>query len=225
MKALSVPDYTTRLLAITAGLALVLGGLLAFLVPTDVLQGPLTRILYLHVPVAWVAYLSFGVAASFAIAHLITRQAKFDRISAASAELGVIFTALTLITGMLWGRPAWGAYWVWEPRLTTTAILLAIYLGYFALRQSITDREARGVASGAIAILGLIGVPISYMSVYWWRGLHQTASIDLINQQVHLAPPMLAALLINLLAFSLVYVAFLRTRSALAELEEEWETS
>ncbi|AEB11206.1 cytochrome c assembly protein [Marinithermus hydrothermalis DSM 14884] len=195
----------------------------ALAAPPDVTQGYLVRIMYLHVGAAWTAYLAFFVAMGYAVAYLWKQEDRYDRLSAASAELGVIFTALTLLSGMLWGRPTWGVYWTWEPRLTTTAILFVFYIGYFLLRQAIEDPEFRAKAAAAAAILGVINVPISYMSVRWWRSLHQTQSIDLTTGRVSMDEAMLVALLVNFAAFNLLYLAFLRFKGVVSALEAQRE--
>ncbi|SMB77321.1 Cytochrome c-type biogenesis protein CcmC [Acinetobacter baumannii] len=134
-------------------------------------------------------------------------------------EVALLFLSLTLISGMLWGRPTWGVYWTWEPRLTTFAILLVVYIGYFVVRSAIEDPELRAKASAAISILGAINVPITYMSVKWWRSLHQTQTFDLTTGRSNFDPAMLPALLVNILALSLLFFAFVRIRGLLAERE------
>ncbi len=206
------------------GLALLPVGLyLALSAPPDLNQGYLVRIMYLHVPTAWMGYLAFFVAFLYAILYLIRQDPRYDRISLASAEIGVVFLGLALVTGMLWARPTWGVYWTWEPRLTTTAILFAVYVGYFLLRGAIEDPELRRKAAAAVAILGFINVPISYMSVKWWRSLHQTQSIDLTTGRIQMDPAMLQALLFNLLVFTVLYLAFVRFRAYVVGLEEAKE--
>ena len=127
---------------------------------------------------------------------------------------------------MMWARPTWGVYWTWEPKLTTSAILTAFYVGYFLLRHAIEDPEFRAKAAAAAAILGVVNIPINYMSVYWWRSIHQTATFDIINRKVHMDFPMVQAMMVNLLAISLFYVAFLRIKgiiAARAAAREEWD--
>lgn len=202
---------------LAAGLfSLATGFYLAWTAPPDANQGYLVRILYLHVPAAWTAYLAFLVNLVYSTLYLVRRDLRYDRVAAASAELGLGFLALTLLGGMMWGRPTWGVYWTWEPRLTTTAILFWIYAGYFVLRGVVAEPAARARVAAALGILGALNVPISYLSVKWWRGLHQTQSIDLTTGRVHMAPEMLQALLVNVLAFTLLYLGLLRLRSLLA---------
>ncbi|GEM85617.1 cytochrome c biogenesis protein CcsA [Meiothermus granaticius] len=209
--------------ALLAGglLGLLVGFYLALSAPPDVNQGWLVRIMYLHVPMAWLCYLAIFGTLGYSIAYLVRRNPRYDRMAAASAELGLLFSALTVLSGALWGRPTWGVYWTWEPRLTTFAILIAVYVGYFVVRSAIEDPELRANASAAIGILGSINVPISYMSVKWWRSLHQTQTIDLTTGKVNMEPSMLLALMVNLLAFTLLYIAFVRLRGIIAEREAE----
>lgn len=206
------------------GLLLLLVGLyLALAAPPDANQGYLVRIMYLHVPGAWLGYLAFFVTFLYSLLYFFRPSPKYDRVATSSAEIGLVFMGLALVTGMLWARPTWGVYWTWEPRLTTTAILFAVYVGYFLLRSAIEDPDLRAKAAAAVGILGFINVPISYMSVKWWRSLHQTQSIDLTTGRIHMAPEMLHALLFNLLVFTLLYLGFLRFRGYLAALEAQKE--
>ncbi len=210
------PDALTLGVLVLGFLVLLMGLYLALSAPPDRQQGYLVRILYLHVAAAWTGYLAFIVAAVYALLYLVTNRPAHDRVSAASAEIGLWLSLLMVLGGMMWARPTWGVYWVWEPRLTSVAVMIAIYAGYFLVRQAIEDPEMRAKAAAAVAILGVINIPITYMSVYWWRSIHQTASIDLINRKVHMAPAMLAALLVNLLAFTLIYLGFVRLKGYLA---------
>ena len=215
-------SLTVALLA--GGFGVLLWGLyLAMKAPPDVAQGYLVRILYVHVGAAWTGYLAFVVAAVYAFLYLLTSREAYDRLSAASAEIGLWLSLLMVLGGMMWARPTWGVYWTWEPKLTSVAVMIAVYVGYFLIRQAIEDPEMRAKAAAAVAILGVINIPITYMSVYWWRSIHQTASIDIINRKVHMAPEMLQALLVNLLAFTLIYIGFLRLKGKIAALEAERE--
>ena len=197
-------------------LLLLIGFYFAIKAPPDVQQGYLVRILYLHVAAAWTGYLAFIVAGVYALLYLLRGRPAFDRLSAASAEIGLWLSFLMVIGGMMWARPTWGVYWVWEPRLTSVAVMIAIYVGYFLVRQAIEDPEMRAKAAAAVAILGVVNIPITYMSVYWWRSIHQTATIDVINRKTHMPPEMLIPLFVNLFAFTLLYLAFLRIKGRLA---------
>lgn len=131
---LSRPDGLTWAFLGLGVLLLPLGLYLALAAPPDANQGYLVRIMYLHVPTAWVGYLAFFVTFLYSLLYLFRQDPRHDRVAAASAEIGLVFMGLALVTGMLWARPTWGVYWTWEPRLTTTAILFAVYVGYFLLR-------------------------------------------------------------------------------------------
>ncbi len=218
-RKLDRPDpWTWALFAL--GFSLLPFGLyLALAAPPDVNQGYLVRIMYAHVPGAWLGYLAFFLTFLYSLLYLLRKDPRYDRLALASAEIGLVFMGLALVTGMLWARPTWGVYWVWEPRLTTTAILFAVYVGYMLLRASIEDPELRAKAAAAVGILGFVNVPISYMSVKWWRSLHQVQSIDLTTGRIHMAPEMLTALLFNLFAFTVLFLGFLRFRGFLAEQE------
>jgi heme exporter protein C len=186
--------------------------------PPDVEQGELIRLMYVHVPAAWVAYLSFGVVFVASLAYLKTKRIRWDRLAAASAEVGVVFTALTIVLGSIWAKPVWGTWWTWDPRLTTTAIMLLIYLGYLAVRR-IPDNPARKARwSAVVGIVGFADVPIVHLSVRWWRSLHQ-APARLLGVP-DLAPAMGAALGIGFLAFTLVYLYFMALRLRVGRLED-----
>jgi heme exporter protein C len=187
-------------------------------VPADAAQGNVQRLMYVHVPAAWLAFLAFFVVFLMSVLYLIQRDARWDRVAASSAEIGVVFTIVTLLLGMMWGKPTWGVYWTWDPRLTTTAILLAIYVGYLALRSFADDAEKRARWSAIVGVIGFANVPIVYMSVTWWRTLHQPPS-----SPRSVAPDILWTLMLNLAAFTVVYVYLMVRRIRLAKLEGELE--
>jgi heme exporter protein C len=177
-----VPDHTgsraTRLLGIAtlAGMAAVVAfGL--FISPPDAELGETIRILYMHVPTVSVAYLAFIVTAVGSVLYLWRRSEFWDLLAASSAEIGVLFFALTIFNGMLWGKITWGVYWRWEPRLTTSAVLMLVYVGYLAVRQIPAAPRTRATASAVIGILAVVNIPIVHKAVDWWRGLHQERTI------------------------------------------------
>ncbi|CAN5220361.1 N/A [soil metagenome] len=189
------------------------------IVPPDAEQGNVQRLMYVHVPAAWLAYLAFGVVFVSSIAYLITKRTRWDRLAVASAEVGVLFTALTITLGALWGKPVWGTWWTWDPRLTTTAILLLIYVGYLAVRR-LPDSPARRARWGAVVgIVGFLDVPIVHLSVLWWRSLHQLPTVARLGKPT-IAPIMLAALLVAVAAFTLVYLYLVAFRLRVGRLEE-----
>ncbi|HSJ16218.1 MAG TPA: cytochrome c biogenesis protein CcsA [Longimicrobiales bacterium] len=185
-------------------------------------MGNLQKIMYVHVPSAWVAMLGFFVVFVLSIAFLVTRREDHDRRAAATAEVSVLFTALTLVLGSIWGRPTWGIWWTWDPRLTSTAIMLLIYVGYLALRAFTEDEDRRARWSAAVGILGFLNVPIVYFSVKWWRTLHQVQTIDAAGA---IDSAYALALLLNSIAFLLVFVWLVALRAHVARLErlrESW---
>jgi heme exporter protein C len=188
-------------------------------------QGDAQRLMYVHVPAAWIAYLAFGVTAICSALWLWkrTRSPVWDRIAGASAELGVVFTALTLVLGSLWGRPVWGVWWAWDARLVTTAVLLFLYLGYLALRRVPAAPDTRAKRCAIAALIAFVDVPIVHFSVTWWRTLHQQATVFDPELKAHIHGVMAFTLWWGVLAFTLVYVALLDRRYRLAALEEDLE--
>ena len=180
------------------------------------------RLMYLHVPTAWVAYLAFGVTALASLLWLIprTRDTTWDLLAGASAEVGVLFTGLTLILGALWGKPAWGTWWEWDARLTTTAILFFLYLGYLALRRTGATAEERGKRSAIAALIAFADVPISYLSVTWWQTLHQQGTIFNENRHVLIDGSMAFTIIAAVVSFTMLYAYLVLERFQLAQLEE-----
>ncbi|MGB5303037.1 MAG: cytochrome c biogenesis protein CcsA [Gemmatimonadota bacterium] len=208
-----------KFLGILALVAMLVGSYVGLVVvPADAAQGNVQRLMYVHVPAAWLAFLAFFVVFVMSVLYLIQRDERWDRVAASSAEIGVVFTVVTLLLGMMWGKPTWGVYWTWDPRLTTTAILLAIYVGYGALRSFAEDGEKRARWSAIVGVIGFANVPIVYMSVTWWRTLHQPPS-----SPRSVAPDILWTLMLNLAAFTLVYVYLMVRRIRFAKLEGELE--
>ncbi|MDE0120647.1 MAG: cytochrome c biogenesis protein CcsA [bacterium] len=208
-----------RLLAVLTGVALGVGLVLAFTSPPDLLQGDFVRILYIHVPSAWLAFLAFGVTAAASIGWLFTRRMSWDRAAEASAEIGVLFTAIALATGMIWGKPVWGTYWDWgDARLATTAMMFFVYLGYLALRRTTVDPRLRARRSSVLGAVAVVQVPLVYFSVKLWRTLHQGLTIR--PDGIQMDGAMVSALLVNLAAFTLLYATLLVYRTALARMEE-----
>ena len=170
------------ILGIAASVVMAVLGL--FISPPDVVQGEAVRMLYLHVPSIWIAYGSFiltSISSLLFLARSKRREASgrhYDRLAGSAAEGGVVFTGLTLITGMLWGKATWGTYWQWDARLTTTVLLFVTYLGYLALRRLPADPLVRGRRAAVMALISFINVPIVHYSVDWWRTLHQKASLS-----------------------------------------------
>ena len=206
-----------------AALLLAIGGVAALAAPPDRLQGDLQRLMYLHVPTAWVAYLAFAVTLVGSVLWLRTRSERWDRLAASSAELGVLFTGLTLALGSIWGKPVWGVWWTWDARLVTTALLFLVYVAYLSLRRSIDEPIPRARRAAILGIVAFVQVPIVHMSVQWWRTLHQPPTVLRMEGAPTIAPSMLLALAINVIAFTAVYGALLRRRIRLAADEADLE--
>jgi heme exporter protein C len=188
-------------------------------VPPDAVQGDLQRIMYVHVPSAWLAYLAFTITMIGSISYLITQRLRWDRLAAASAEVGVVFTGLALVTGSMWGKPVWGVWWTWDARLVLTAAMFFVYLAYLALRRGIDGAERRAKRSAVFGIVAALQIPVVHFSVVWWRGLHQPPTI-LRPDNPQIDPPLLFALLMGVFAFTIVYMALLLRRIELASIED-----
>ncbi|HEY2065900.1 MAG TPA: cytochrome c biogenesis protein CcsA [Gemmatimonadaceae bacterium] len=184
--------------------------------PAEATQGLAQKIYYLHLPAALNAYIAFGVVAVTSVVYLWLRDPRADRVAEASAEVGLLFTTVVLITGPIWARPIWGTWWTWDARLTLTLFLWFIYAGYLVLRGAITEPDTRARYSAVLGILGALLIPFIHMSVYLFRTLHPMP-IVLKPDRPSLPPEMLRTLLISFVAFVIVYVALLRARYRLAE--------
>jgi heme exporter protein C len=214
---------TRKLLGFAAlGSLLVTAVLALWVSPADAEQGDAMRLLYLHVPAAWLAYLAFFVTAAASALWLWprTRAPVWDLLAGASAEVGVIFTGLTLAMGSLWGRPIWGTWWEWDARLTTTAVLFFLYLGYLALRRTADTVDARGKRCAIAALIAFVDVPIVHFSVTWWQTLHQDATVFNPKLDVEIHGTMALTLVLSVLSFTVLYAYLTMLRLRLAELEE-----
>lgn len=204
----------------SAGLAMAIGA------PPERVQGEYAKMLFIHVPSVMAAYVGFAVALLAAVFYLISKKPATDRVSASAIEVGVVFTALTLVTGMIWGRPTWGVWWDWgDARMMSTALLFFFYLGYLALRRAIPDPDIRARRSAFFAIVAFIQVPIVHFSVQWFRTLHQTSTIirpDIENAPID--PVYSRALGVSILAFLATFFWFLQLRSRLAAIDAQTET-
>ncbi|MGF1665843.1 MAG: cytochrome c biogenesis protein CcsA [Acidimicrobiia bacterium] len=212
-------------LTVLTGLSVVLvsaGLWTAFTSPPDVLQGDFARIMYVHVPSAWLAFLAFGVTAIGSAGWMIRRKQGWDRMAEASAEIGVLFTAVALFTGALWGKPVWGTYWDWgDARMASTALMFFVYLGYLALRRATPDPVQRARRSALLGLVAVVQVPLVYFSVTLWRTLHQTMTVRPTG--IAMDGEMVVALLVNLAAFSAMYAALMVARIRVGRFEDELE--
>lgn len=205
------------LLTLIWGLSLAL-----FSSPADYQQGETVRIMYIHVPAAWMGMMLYGAMALAAGIGLVARAAIADIFCVAAAPIGATLIALCLATGCLWGKPTWGAWWVWDARLTSVLILFMLYCGYMALRNAFDD-DAQGAKAGAWLLLaGAVNLPIIKFSVDWWRTLHQPSSIIRAGGSA-LAPDMLRPLLVMALAFALLtaWLILERLRTVIAQRRAE----
>jgi len=200
-----------RLLGGGAAVLLLAGWVVGLRVaPADLVQGDVQRIMYVHVPAILTAYAAIALVFVASVAYLWTRRRGWDRAAAAGGELAVGLTGITLVTGSIWGKPTWGTWWTWDARLTATALLFVIYLGYLLLRSVVEDPERAATYAAVLGIVGALDVPIIHFSVEWWRTLHQPATV-LKPQAPSMDPAMLTALLLNVAAF-LVTGAYLASR-------------
>lgn len=192
--------------------------------PPDANQGSLVRLFFIHASVAWLSYMAYLGTGLFGLLYLIRRERRFDRLAMASAEIGVLFTIATIVAGMLWAKPTWGVYWTWDARLTTTAFSLVIYGGYLLIRSMIDDPERRARVSAVVGLVGTLYVPVNYMAVNWWRGVHQPQTVRLLGGLSFEGAPIYGIVLtVATLAFTLLYFYLLRVRGKLARLEEARE--
>ena len=191
--------------------------------PPDAFQGEYVRIMYVHVPNAWVAYVAFAITCVASALYLAKHAPVYDYVAHSATELGVVFTGLALVTGSIWGRPVWGTWWTWDARLVTTAVLFFIYLGALLVRGLADDPQRGARLAAVVSIIGFLDVPVIHYSVVWFRTLHQPASLT--PGDIKMAPPMLAALLLALLAFSVLFAYLLTLRIGLARAEDAGEAA
>jgi heme exporter protein C len=210
-----------RVLGWISALSLAVGLIMAFgVAPREVTQGNVQRIMYVHPPLAWVAYLAFGVVALASLVYLVRRAESADRVAHASAEVGVVFTGLAIATGSIWGKPTWGTWWTWDARLTSVAILFVMYLGYLLLRGMIDDQERAARYCAVLGIVAALDVPLVHFSVTWWRTLHQPPSL-MKPGGFSGSPAILWPLLVNLAAFTVLYLYLVAKRARLLRAEAE----
>jgi heme exporter protein C len=200
------------------GILLIAIGLAAglFLAPPDYLQRETVRIMYVHVPAAWLGMAGWGVIAVASLMQLVWRHPLAALAARAAALPGAVFTAICLVTGSLWGRPTWGTYWEWDGRLTSMLVLLFLYIAYIALANAERERGGDGRTAAIFGLVGAINLPIIHFSVVWWRTLHQGQSIGLTSSSIDSS--MLWPLFVAALGFSLFFgaVVLMRMRTALA---------
>jgi heme exporter protein C len=203
--------------AILAGIGLYLG---FFVAPTDFQQGEVYRIIFIHVPAAWMAMFIYLVMAFWAGVGIAFNTRMSSMWACAMAPTGALMAFIALWTGALWGRPAWGTYWAWDARMTSTLILLFLYIGFMALHSAIEDARRGDRAAGVLALVGVVNLPIIYFSVQWWNSLHQGASISLARAPT-MAATMLESMIIMVFAFWMYSIAMSLSRVRAILLERE----
>lgn len=191
----------------------------------DVDQKNYYRIMYVHVPSAWLAYTCFGICAIASAMYLWKKTQWWDLVAGASAEIGVLFTGLALATGMLWGKVTWGAYWRWDARLTFTALMFVMFLGYLTMRRMPAPCEVRAKRAAITGLIGVVNVPIVHFSVNWWRTLHQQATVLRPDTDVKIDGLMLFTLLLSFAVFHVLYVWLMIHRFRLGFLEDQVDSS
>jgi heme exporter protein C len=203
---LSLVDRIVPWLTAVTLILLCLGLYLSFFVaPPDYQQGETVKIMFIHVPAAWLAMFGYMLIAVAALGTLIWRHPLADVAAKTAAPIGATFTFVALVTGSLWGKPMWGTYWVWDARLTSVLVLFLLYLGLLALWQAIEEPGRAGRAAAILALVGAVNVPIIHYSVVWWNTLHQPASVFRIGGP-SIDPSLLAPLLVMALAFTLLFI-------------------
>ncbi len=215
-----LPSLKTALAAITGGMMLVNLYLIFMVAPTDSVLGHVQRVFYFHVPIAIMSFLAFFVVFIGSLMYLIKRTPKWDAVAHASAEVGVVFVTLALLTGIIWARPVWNTWWTWEPRLTTTMILWLIYVAYLMVRSYAPSQSKGAIYAAVVGIIGFIDVPIVYYSVVWWRSIHPSPVVGPFAQSDALDGTMALILLYSLITFIFFFAYMIVERMELRKTEE-----
>src|SRR6266700_6714124 len=202
---LSTLPLTSLVLSVLTFLSMMLSIWMIFLyAPTDAIEGQAQRIFYFHVPISWIGMLAFVVLTIASVIYLVTRNERWDWLASASAEIGAVFITLALITGSIWGKTTWGTWWSWDPKLTATLLLWFMYVAYLMLRSYLGRTQEAARIGAVLSIVGVVDLPIIYLSVQWWRTLHPQPVVATGNLPVE----MLITLMVALVTFTLFY-AFL----------------
>ncbi len=214
-------NLRTILLLVTSLLMLADLYLIFMIAPTDAVMGDVQRVFYFHVPMAIMSFLAFFVVFVASVGYLVRRGRRWDSVAHASAEVGVLFVSLALITGIIWGRPVWNTWWTWEPRLTTTLILWLIYVSYLMIRSYAPSQDKAARYSAVVGIIGFVDVPIVYYSVVWWRSIHPSPVVGPFAESGALEPIMLMTLLFSLVTFMVLFALLVWERAALRDSEDK----
>jgi heme exporter protein C len=219
-----------RLLKILDVIAIVLlavaTGMVFFYAPLERVMGEVQRVFYFHVATAWVGMLGFMVAAGAGVLYLRSALRKWDAVSLAAVEISVVFLIIAIVTGSIWARPVWNTWWTWDPRLTTTTIMVLVYAAYLMLRQGIEDPDRRARFGAVYAILGFVSVPLTFLSIRIWRTIHPVvigSSDPGAQGTFDMTPPMLQTFLFGLLVFSIIFVNLMWHRTRLGNLADRVE--
>jgi len=215
-----LPSLKTALAAITGVMMLVNLYLIFMVAPTDSVLGHVQRVFYFHVPIAIMSFLAFFVVFIGSLMYLIKRTPKWDAVAHASAEVGVVFVTLALLTGIIWAKPVWNTWWTWEPRLTTTMILWLIYVAYLMVRSYAPSQSKGAIYAAVVGIIGFIDVPIVYYSVVWWRSIHPSPVVGPFAQSDALDGTMALILLYSLITFVFFFAYMIVERMELRKTEE-----
>ena len=210
------------ILFLLSGISMMINLYLIFMwVPTEAVLGHVQRIMYVHVPMAWISFLAFFVVLIGSIGYLSTRKSNWDLLAVSAAEIGVIFTSLVLITGPIWAKPVWGVWWTWDPRLITTLVLWLTYASYLMLRSYSFNSTQGAIFSSVLGIIGFVNVPIVYFAVDLWRTQHQRLVIGGSSLEGNLHQDMWVTLLFSLWAFTLLFSFLLWDKIALRKVEDD----
>ncbi len=214
------PTLKTFVAAITGVMMLVDLYLIFMVAPTDSVLGHVQRVFYFHVPIAIMSFLAFFVVFVGSLMYLINRTPKWDALAHASAEVGVVFVTLALLTGIIWARPVWNTWWTWEPRLTTTMILWLIYVAYLMIRSYAPNPSKGAIYAAVMGIIGFVDVPIVYYSVVWWRSIHPSPVVGPFAQSDALDGTMALVLLFSFITFLFFFIYMVMERLELRKTEE-----
>ena len=217
---LSIPSLKTVMAAIVGVMMLVDLYFIFMVAPTDAVLGHVQRVFYFHVPIAIMSFLAFFVVFIGSLMYLIKRTPKWDAIAHASAEVGVVFVTLALLTGIIWARPVWNTWWTWEPRLTTTMILWLIYVAYLMVRSYAPTESKAAIYAAVMGIIGFVDVPIVYYSVVWWRSIHPSPVVGPFAESDALTGTMSLILLYSLITFVFLFIYMVMERMSLRKMEE-----
>lgn len=213
-----------QVLNVLSALLLVAAAVMVFTyAPIERVMGAVQKVFYFHVATAWVGMIGFILAAMVAIAYLVTKDLKWDAINLAAVEISLVFFTIAILLGSIWARPAWGTWWTWEPRLTTAAILVMIYLAYLLLRQGIEDPERRARFGAVYTIVGGLSVPLTFVSIRLFRTIHPVIIGGGGSEKMNMTGEMVTTMLVNIAVFSVIFITLFWHRIRLGQFAEKVE--